>query len=247
MVTLRFMSDETQALTGDDTGDDTADSSMGPEAVVELLGVLAYGEITAFERLAEDAKMAPSVADKAALAAMAVAEFHHYERLRDHIAGLGVDPDAAMEPFVAPLDAFHTHTRPNDWLEGLVKAYVGDGIAADFYREISVHLPESSRLLVEEVLADTGHADFAVDAVRAAIARDPKVAGRLALWGRRLMGEALSQAQRVAAERDALSALLVGGLGSGGMTGFDLAEIGRMFARITDAHSARMASMGLAA
>ena len=36
--------------------------------------------------------------------------------------------------------------------------------------------------------------------------------GRLALWGRRLVGEALSQAQRVAAERDALAALLVGGI-----------------------------------
>ena len=45
-----------------------------------------------------------------------------------------------------------------------------------------------------------------------AIEENPKIAGRLALWARRLMGEALSQAQRVAAERDALTALLVGGV-----------------------------------
>ena len=51
--------------------------------------------------------------------------------------------------------------------------------------------------------------------VREAIAADPRVAGRLALWGRRLVGEVLSQAQRVAAERDALSNLLVGGIGGG--------------------------------
>ena len=49
-----------------------------------------------------------------------------------------------------------------------------------------------------------------VDRVRAAIVADHRVAGRLALWGRRLMGEALSQAQRVAAERDSLAALLAG-------------------------------------
>jgi hypothetical protein len=212
-------------------------------AVVELLGVLAYGEITAFERLAEDAKMAPSLDDKAALAAMAVAEFHHFERLREHITALGVDPADAMEPFVTPLDEFHRHTAPADWLEGLVKAYVGDGIAADFYREVAVHLDPASRALVEEVLADTGHADFVVETVRAAIDHDPRVAGRLALWGRRLMGEALSQAQRVAAERDALSALLVGGLA---VPGFDLAEIGRMFTRLTEAHTQRMAALGLA-
>ena len=39
-----------------------------------------------------------------------------------------------------PFDAFHAHTAPRDWLEGLVKAYVGDGLAADFYREIAAFL-----------------------------------------------------------------------------------------------------------
>ncbi len=85
-----------------------------------------------------------------------------------------------------------------------------------------------------EVLEDTGHSEFAVDRVRAAIDADPRLAGRLALWGRRLVGEALSQAQRVAAERDALAALLVGGLDR---PGADLAEVGRMFARLTETHT----------
>jgi hypothetical protein len=58
------------------------------------------------------------------------------------------------------------------------------------------------------------------------------------------MGEALSQAQRVAAERDALAALLAGGVGEGGM---DLVALGRMFTRITEEHTKRMAALGLAA
>ena len=81
-----------------------------------------------------------------------------------------------------------------------------------------------------------------VDRVQAAIAADPSSAGRLALWGRRLMGEALTQAQRVAAERDALSALLAGGVDRPAL---DLAAIGRMFARITERHAERMAKLGL--
>jgi hypothetical protein len=92
-------------------------------------------------------------------------------------------------------------------------------------------------------MADTGHAEFAVERVRQAIADDPRVGGRLALWGRRLMGEALSQAQRVVAERDALSNLLVGGAR---VQGFDLVEVGKMFTRITEAHTRRMAALGLA-
>ena len=114
----------------------TTESDPRP-AVRDLVGVLAYGELTAFERLAADAQLAPSLADKAALAGMAVAEFGHFARLRDYLAELGTDPDSAMAPFAAALDAFHRNTAPADWLESLVKAYVGDGIAADFYREIA--------------------------------------------------------------------------------------------------------------
>jgi len=213
-------------------------------AVVDLLGVLAYGELTAFQRLADDAKLAPTIADKASLAAMAVAEFGHFVRLRDHLGGLGADLEQAMAPYTAALDGFHEHTKPADWYEGLVKAYIGDGIGSDFYREMSAFLDQRTRSLVLEVLADTGHADFAVDRVRAATALDRALAGRLALWGRRLLGEALAQAQRVAAERDTLLPLFEGGAGR---PGADLAELTRIFARLTDAHTRRMATLGLAA
>ena len=214
------------------------------EAVIDLLAALAYGELSAFERLAEDSAMAPTLADKAALAAMATAEFAHFQGLCERLVALGVDPFAAMGPFRQPIDAFHEHTAPADWLEGLVKAYVGDGLAADFYREIAAYVDEETRALVTEALDDTGHAEFAVQRVRRAIEEQPAVAGRLALWGRRLVGEALSQAQRVAAERDALSALLTGTVDRPGM---DLAAIGRMFARLTDNHTRRMAALGLQA
>ena len=213
-------------------------------AVVDLLGVLAYGELMAFERTAVDATLAPTIDDKAALAEMATAEFGHFVALRDRLRSMGAEPDEAMVPFRRPLEEFHEHTAPSDWLEGLVKAYVGDGIAMDFYREISAYVDEETRALVEGVCDDLGHSAFIVDRVRAAIADDPRVAGRLALWGRRLVGEALSQAQRVAAERDALSTLLVGGVDR---PGADLAEMGRMLARLTENHTRRMGALGLAA
>ena len=127
-----------------------------------------------------------------------------------------------------------------------MKAYVGDGIGTDFYREIAVFLAADDRALVTEVCSDLGQSEFVVETVRAAIATDPSVAGRLALWGRRLVGEALSQAQRVAAERDSLADFLMGGVSSGD-TDLDLVEIGAMFGRLTDNHTRRMQSLGLAA
>jgi hypothetical protein len=240
-------------------------TTVGPAAgdgLIDLLGLLAYAELDAFFRLTEDAALAPSLADKAALGGMAVAEFSHFERIRDELQRLGADPGQAMQPFTAPLDDFHVRTAPSDWLESLVKAYVGDGIAADFYRAVAEVLEPEPRALVLGVLADTGHAQFAVEHLRAAIAADPKVAGRLALWARRLVGEALSQAQRVAAERPALACLLVprsiegttpaeasGALIDAGSAAgaSQLGEIGRMFARLTDAHAQRMSVLGLSA
>lgn len=213
-------------------------------AVVDLLGALAYGELTAFSRLAADAELAPTLADKAALGRQAVSEFHHYELLESRLRDLGADDAQAMQPFVEAIDAFHDRARPSSWLEGLVKAYVGDGIATDFYREVAAYLDPATRELVLEVLQDMGQAEFAVRTVREAIDRDPSIGGRLALWGRRLVGEALSQAQRVVAERDALANLLIGG---GFYAGADLAEIGRMFARLTEEHTRRMGRLGLSA
>ncbi|MER5828751.1 ferritin-like fold-containing protein, partial [Streptomyces mirabilis] len=69
-------------------------------AVVDLLGALAYGELAAFERLAEDAKLAPTLSDKAELAKMASAEFHHFERLRDRLAPGGGGPPPGHGPLV---------------------------------------------------------------------------------------------------------------------------------------------------
>jgi hypothetical protein len=216
------------------------DTSYVPpvEAVVALLAVLAYGTLVAFDRIAADARLAPDLRRRAMHSAMAAVEIGNYERLAGRLNELGVDPEQAMAPFVAPLDGYHDSTQPADWLEGLVKAYVGDGIADDFYREVAKVLEPRDRDLVLDVLHDTRYEDFASREIRAAIAADPKLANRLALWARRLMGEALSQAQRVAAERDELTMLVLHGSG-------DLAGVMDLIKRLTAAHQDRMTSLGL--
>jgi hypothetical protein len=206
--------------------------------VVELLALLAYAELQAFDQMAADARLAPDLRRRAVLSEMAAAEIVSYRKLEARLTDLGVDPEAAMAPYADSLQAYHTQTEPKDWLEALAKAYVGDGIADDFYREVAAFLDEADRELVLEVLHDSRYADFAAEEIRQAIHADPKVANRMSMWARRLVGEGLSQAQRVAGERPALAVLIV--LGSG-----DQAGVQSLLKRLTSEHTTRMATVGL--
>jgi hypothetical protein len=204
--------------------------------VVDLLGMLAYAELVAFDRMAADARLAPDLRRRAALSEMAALEITYYARLSQRLAELDADVDGSMAPYVAAFSDYHEQTEPSDWLEGLTKAYVGDGIADDFTREVANNLGGPDRDLVLDVLHDSRHADFARDEIRAAIAADPKVANRLSMWARRLVGEGISQAVRVAAERPTLAALIASGPDS---------DIQGMLKRLTTAHTERMAAAGL--
>ena len=90
-------------------------------------------------------------------------------------------------------------------------------------------------------VTELGKTGVVVEEVRAAIAEDPRVSGRLALWGRRLLGEMLSQAQMIAVEQDALTNLI---LGDGTRPSVELTGL---MERLTSAHVARMTALGLAA
>ncbi|HEY5854378.1 MAG TPA: ferritin-like fold-containing protein [Aldersonia sp.] len=206
--------------------------------VTELLAVLAYGEISAFYRLAEDAQLSPSLRGKLEMAKMAAAEMTHFETLEAALSARGVDVFDAMAPFVRALDAYHQSTNPSTWLESMVKAHVGDGIAADFYREIAAALAPEVAETVRDVLAETGHSEFVVAEVRSAVAASRQEKDRLMLWGRRLLGEAITQAQFVVAQREALTDLLVTATG-------DLAGIAALFDRMQESHTQRMAMLGL--
>lgn len=220
-------------------------SGTVPEGVVDLLGAIGYAELTAALRMASDALVAPGLGVRVWMGRSAAAELEHFERIAGRLRDLGHDPEAAMAPFAGPVDAFHERTRPRDWMEALIKVYVGDGIARDFYREIAQHVDASSRELIEAVLEVEAQEEFVVGALTDAIELDPPVAGRLALWARRLVGEAIAQTQYVALEREALLGLLVGGGGNGVGNGVDLADLGRMFTRLIELHGQRMATLGL--
>lgn len=199
--------------------------------------MLAYGEVAAFYRLTEEAKMAPNLSGRINMASMAAAEMNHYEVLRDALARRGVDIVPAMTRYASALENYHRLTTPSTWLEALVKTYVGDALAADFYLEIADVMPGEVADVVRSVLAETGHSQFVVAEVRSAVTASDRQRHRLALWSRRLLGEAITQAQFVLADHDELVELVMSGGGLSQMTEF--------FDRLQHTHASRMRELGL--
>ncbi|BBX95205.1 hypothetical protein MLAC_04990 [Mycobacterium lacus] len=206
--------------------------------VNELFALLAYGEVAAFYRLTDEARMAPNLRGRISMASIAAAEMAHYELLRDALEARGVDVVPAMQKYASALENYHRLTTPSTWLEALVKTYVGDALAADLYLEIADGLPDEVADVVRAALAETGHSQFVVAEVRAAVTSSSKQRSRLALWSRRLLGEAITQAQYVLADHDELVDLVVSGTGG-------LSQIGAFFERLQHTHDQRMRELGL--
>jgi hypothetical protein len=205
------------------------------EAVIDLLGLLALGELLAFERMVYDARLAPDLGRRAALSEAAVGEIRNYRLLADRLSELGADPGEAMAPFKEAFRSFDASTSPRDWLEALVKVYLGDAVADDFFRVVSAGLDDTDRTLIETVLAETSASDLAAEEIRAAVEADAAVTGRLSLWARRLVGEGINRAQGVAAANERLTAIILGDGGS----------LDALLRRLTRAHQDRMKSVGL--
>ena len=203
--------------------------------ITELFALLAYGEVAAFYRLTDEARMAPDLRGRISMASMAAAEMRHYELLRGALERRGVDVLSAISKYGPTLENYHRLTTPSTWLEALVKTYVGDALAADLYLEIAGGLPAEAADVVRATLAETGHSQFVVAEVRGATARQRS---RLALWSRRLLGEAITHAQYVLADHDELVDLVVSGSGLNQLTGF--------FDRLQHTHDQRMHDLGLA-
>ncbi|GLD03606.1 MULTISPECIES: ferritin-like fold-containing protein [Mycobacterium] len=225
------------------SADELADSprprlSADHPGVNELLAVLAYGEVAAFYRLTDEARMAPNLQGRISMASIAAAEMGHYELLRDALESRGVDVVPAMSKYVSALENYHRLTTPSTWLEALVKTYVGDALAADLYLEIAGGLPDEVADVVRAALSETGHSQFVVDEVRPVVTSSGKQRSRLSLWARRLLGEAITQAQFLLADHDELVDLVVSG--SGG-----LGQLGTFFERLQQTHDQRMRELGL--
>ncbi len=215
-----------------------------------FLGQLAYLELSQFEILTNELKFSPTTSDKAQLSEASAKSFQKYRSIAKLLSTNGVDATDAMDPFTERIETFHSRTNGIDWYETVVKVYLVGGLLEDFYKRLAVGLPDEIREDVEKALKDSTFEKFAKLVLIEAMQENPQLASRLALWGRRLMGDVLLELRAAFDNRK-----LAGTAKSKKLTLDDerrvnleaYSKLEPLISELIGAHSLRMDAIGLAA
>ena len=221
--------------------------AAGPEALLALLGLAAYTELGTFGLVASRSVDAPDLATRQVLAGVSSRVLARQEALLALGAARGVDAVELMAPFDGVLADFDARTTPSSWWEGLLKGTVGYGVAHDLCRTLAHGLPEPDAAAVLAVVGEVERDGEATTLLATAAAANEVLASRLALWGRRVVGEALTLAQSVLTTRPVLAGLAQD---AGARLGVDIGGAGVqpwLLQRLTAEHTRRMDRMRLAA
>lgn len=196
------------------------------------LGQVAYLTLVLFENLSRAVASAPTTQGKTTLSRAAAEVLEAHEGLVAELTARKVDPAAAMDPFRLPLDDFQRRTQGADWYEVLVTCFLTAGFLTDFFTGLAAGLPPALGERVSRLLdVDTGE-ELLVQELRDAIDGSPRLASRLAMWGRRLVGDTMLIARSaLAIDRE--------------LPGEERIE--PVFTELIAAHTRRMDALGLTA
>lgn len=205
------------------------------DAASEYLGLFVYASVGSFALLSQDATHALQIRDRIELSRMAAAELADINRAEKYGLQSVENFDELLASYRDLISDFLLRAVPRDWWERLVRSYVGYHLLEDLLVELASEAPGWVKELTEGTFNASDHTEWTVKQLESVLAEEPQLAARLALWGRRVVGESLLLVQRLFTEHPALAEY------AGGSEGVS-ALIGRLQAE----HSRRLTRLGLA-
>jgi len=202
-------------------------------ALVPFLAQAAYLQLTTFEILSGAIATAPSIESKEIVSRAASFSLTKHHGLVAELVRKGVDAGKAMEQYAPRIDDYRRRTVGATWHETMVTAYVTAGLLDDFYRTLALGLPSDSAGRVGALLDGQDGHELIVRELARAIEADPRLASKLAMWGRRLVGDTQLIARSALAQP------------AGGRSEDERLE--PVFTELIAAHTRRMDALGLTA
>jgi hypothetical protein len=211
-------------------------------ATVELLGVLAYGQLRSFGAMSSAVRFAPDARAADRIASFARREHDAYTLLHDHLATLTELPTAAMDRQKALFDRFFARAPLDDWFGATVFFAFGIPLARDFMRVIVALLSDASAEVVLRALEDRAEVESAAVALLQAQLADGSARDRARALVADLLGQALTAFQQAVSDSDALRVLVAQDPDDAGDSS---AEVRRLAMELLSAHRARVVALGL--
>ncbi|MBX3067561.1 MAG: hypothetical protein IT191_01930 [Microbacteriaceae bacterium] len=154
-----------------------------------FLTVAGYLQLSFFELLSGAVLAAPSIEAKLRAAQIAQSLLSRHLAIVARLKSEGFDPAEQMEPISLQIDDFRARLTGTDWYESMLGYFVASGILDEAL--ISISLGYSSELpkAMAELLDDEQVHSIVVESLQEAIESNPRLASRLALFGRSLVGD----------------------------------------------------------
>ena len=201
--------------------------------ITRYLGQAAYLQLSIFETLTGCLDNAPSTAAKEAVSEIAAVSLTKHRGLVAEIERRGDDAGTVMAPYSQRIDEFRRTTLGADWHETLITCYVTAGILDELFVSLAAGLPGDYPAKMTALLSGDEESQLLASMLRDAIDANPHLASRLAMWGRRLVGDTLLMARAALALPD--------------NTAPDDARLEPVFTELIAAHTRRMDDLGLTA
>lgn len=210
-------------------------ADLAPGAV-DVLAQAAYLELVLFQELSDLVAEAPKLEGKHRIGQTAAEALERNEGFLARLSEEGGDPSAELRRVSPPLDEFVERVRGRDTAERLISCYLTSGFLHDLYRELVGLLPAVPKTKAEPLLDDAEEQELLRGVLASMFEADALVGPRVAMWGRRIMGDCILFAR----ERF--------GLPRGAAAPEKEAElVESLLSHLMANHSRRMSALGLAA
>jgi hypothetical protein len=158
---------------------------------VALLARTAYLQLSLFETASSIAGRASDLADRETITRVAAAILAQHTALVDLLTEQGQVAAEAMQPYTLEIDRYWRRFGETGWHESVLTLHLATGLLNDFFAQLGAGLPGALADRYCAVLtADIGQ-EALVGVLAAAVAGDRRMTSRLALWGRRIVGDTL--------------------------------------------------------
>jgi hypothetical protein len=204
---------------------------------VALLGQAAYLQLAWFETATAVAGRASDLTARETLTRIAAVILQKHHDLVDLIRERGADAAEVMRPYTAEVERYRRRLGDTGWHESVLTLHLATGLLDDFFARLAATVPGQGAAIAAILDREIGH-DALVALLRDAVGADRRLTSRLALWGRRLVGDTLLLARAaVATARTA----------DGRDTTTDDVRVDPVLTDLIAAHTRRMDELGLTA